>query len=140
MSSAAVVINDNFETDVVSDAVSAETPEIKSNNLSLEITVLGSFLILLQILDGILTGIGVGHFGVWAEGNYLVRVLMQHVGHVPALLLVKTIAIASVGGLCWLAPQVSWMGKALKSLILVYLVFAVVPWTLILARHIFFAC
>lgn len=51
------------------------------------------FLILMQILDGVLTYFGVCSAGLWIEGNPLVRYVMSTCGILGGLLLVKTMAI-----------------------------------------------
>lgn len=129
-------------------AVKLNTPEIRlvSNNRpsktpskflnfdipSKQILVLGAILIVLQFLDGLLTAIGVGHFGTDKEGNILIRTLMNSIGHVPALLLVKLTAVFVIVNLCLLASRVSWLAGALKAMITIYLCAAVIPWTAIL--------
>ena len=51
----------------------------------------------LQVLDGILTYLGVKTFnGINAEGNPLVRKLMEHLGVVEALILIKLIAFLAL--------------------------------------------
>ena len=99
---------------------------------SREIVVLGIILCVLQIADGILTGIGINAFGVAAEGNSFLRFLMEQLGYIPALTLTKGVAVVVTTILCTLSSNVSWIRHALKAVIGVYLLAAVVPWTLIL--------
>lgn len=94
-----------------------------------EMFFLAGALIVLQILDGVLTGIGVGHFGAAAEGNPLLRELMHSVGHIPALIIVKTIAIFVILALLSLSVRVRWVSPALKVMIGLYLFAAIIPWT-----------
>lgn len=105
------------------------------SNIEPEIAVLGSILIALQIMDGLLTGFGVYLFGSGAEGNTLIRHLIESWGTVEALLFIKSIAIFVVILLCALAHNIDWMGKALKGVTAVYLLAAVLPWSYILIRH-----
>lgn len=109
----------------------------KDSNESLRpsrtVIVMGLFLALLQVLDGVLTGIGISHFGIHAEGNILLRFLMIEIGHIPALVIAKSIAIAVVGSLCFISIKVPWVPKAMGAMIALYLGLAVIPWGTILA-------
>lgn len=98
--------------------------------------VLGIILIVLQIADGVLTGFGMSFFGTQMEGNVLLRTLMHEIGVVPALVLVKSLAIAVVIVLVQLSSQVQWLPMALKGVIGLYMLAAVIPWSVILANHI----
>jgi uncharacterized membrane protein len=98
--------------------------------------VLGLILIVLQIADGVLTGFGMSFFGTQMEGNVLLRTLMHEIGVIPALVLVKSLAIAVVIVLVQLSSQVSWLPMALKGVIGLYMLAAVIPWSVILATHI----
>lgn len=97
-----------------------------------DIYVTGLILALLQIADGVLTAIGIFRFGVHAEGNPLLKSLMMTVGPVEALIIVKLIAISVIATLCMLATQISWVTKALKGMIVLYMCAAIIPWTAIL--------
>lgn len=97
-----------------------------------EILILGAILALLQVFDGILTGIGVSQFGTSMEGNALLRSLMGFVGYIPALLIVKSASIALIGVLCLQAQKVWWLKPAFIGVIALYLCMAVIPWTYIL--------
>lgn len=94
--------------------------------------ILGSILICIQILDGVLTAIGVGHFGHWIEGNVILRNLMHQIGYIQALIIVKTFAIGVVIALCALASSVSWLNTAVKCVICLYLGAAIIPWSAII--------
>jgi hypothetical protein len=112
---------------------------IRSHNQTAasEIAALGLILASLQILDGLLTGIGVFHFdaGLGMEANAMLRELMSLLGVIPALVLVKTVAVGIVSGLCLYAYSVAWLKPALKGVIALYAVFAVLPWSIILATE-----
>jgi hypothetical protein len=104
---------------------------------SAELAVLGLFIIALQILDGVLTGLGIAHFGTNMEGNPILRGLMHEVGFIPAITIVKGIAIATVTGLCLFADRVSWLRRAFRGVIAIYLVFAIIPWVTLLGAKVF---
>lgn len=101
-----------------------------------EVFLLTIVLIVLQILDGVLTSIGVNHFGHQAEGNYLIRMLMELIGATPALIVVKTLAILVILHLCTLAKQVRWLRNALRGVAFVYIVAAIIPWSAIILTRI----
>jgi hypothetical protein len=99
---------------------------------TLNITVLGIVLSLLQILDGVLTAIGISFLGTSAEGNILLRGMMDMIGYIPTLFILKLMAIGVIYFLCSLAEQVKWIPLAMTALIFVYTTFAVIPWTVII--------
>jgi Domain of unknown function (DUF5658) len=99
---------------------------------SAELAVLGLLIVFLQILDGVLTGLGMAQFGTGMEGNPMLRGLMDAVGFLPAIAVVKGIAIATVTGLCLYADRVWWLRRAFRGVIAVYLIFAIVPWMTLL--------
>lgn len=97
-----------------------------------EIAILGLLVIGLQILDGVLTGLGMHHFGTSMEGNGFLRAMMDTLGFVPALVLVKAIAIAAVTALCLFADRVIWLRVALRGVIGIYVCMAIIPWMTLL--------
>jgi apolipoprotein N-acyltransferase len=99
--------------------------------------VLGIILAFLQVADGVLTGLGMAHYGTAMEGNILLRELMLLIGFVPALVVVKTAAIGVVTGLCLYAYSVTWLRSAFKVVIGLYVLLAVLPWSVILATEYF---
>jgi Domain of unknown function (DUF5658) len=100
-----------------------------------QVLVLGALVALLQLLDGILTGIGVSLMGSHAEGNALLRMLMEQLGYIPALVVAKSVAIVVLIVLCLLAREVRWITQALQCVIVLYLAGAIIPWsTILLAR------
>jgi hypothetical protein len=99
---------------------------------SREIIVLGIILALMQVADGVLTAIGMSLFGTGAEGNALLRFLMEQLGFIPALVLAKSFAVIVTCILCLLSNRVQWIRHAMKGVIGVYLLAAVIPWTVIL--------
>jgi hypothetical protein len=97
-----------------------------------EIVALGLILALLQVFDGVLTAVGMSHFGTSMEGNLLLRSLMGVIGYIPALVLVKGASILLIGALCLQASKVRWLKSAFIGVIALYVVMAVIPWTYIL--------
>ena len=88
--------------------------------------VFAAFL-LTQILDGVLTYVGVSIFGIAAEGNPLLAYLMATYGEAFALAAAKTVA-----ALCGVALYVLAVDGLLAALTLIYVDAAIVPWTLVL--------
>jgi hypothetical protein len=74
-------------------------------------------------------------FGVHMEGNALLRTLMNHVGYIPALVIVKTLALAVIAGLCTCAPKIRWLKHAFQGIIALYVVAAILPWSVILTME-----
>lgn len=109
-----------------------ELSDFSISSWSTEVFVLGLIMATLQVLDGVLTAIGIEHFGTGAEGNALLRELMELIGHVPTLIIVKGIAISIIFLLCSLASRVTWLPLAIKAMIGVYLFAAIIPWSYIL--------
>ena len=99
---------------------------------SREVAILGIILCLLQVADGLLTGLGMNAFGIAAEGNYFLRYLMEQLGYIEALVLTKGFAMLVTAVLCMLSANVGWIRHALKAVIGIYLLTAIVPWSLIL--------
>ncbi len=101
------------------------------------VLMLGAILMVLQILDGILTGIGMSLFGTSAEGNTFLRFLMEHMGYVPALVVCKSFAVAVVAFIVSFSRHISWVNYALSGMIAIYTCLAIIPWTYILAPQLF---
>ena len=125
----------SLATNIASEAFYASLNEIRRNAPTREIIILGLILAILQISDGLLTGVGVGLFGTAAEGNPLLRCLMEHCGVMPTLFTAKTLAILSIYIVCRLSIKVRWANSAIRSLIAVYLLLAIAPWMSILLDH-----
>lgn len=85
-----------------------------------------------QILDGVLTYLGMTRFGVNAEGNVLLHTLMNYMGVAQALLTVKLLSIYVVVFLCCRDISERWLRVAFKSITIFYFIFAICPWTLML--------
>lgn len=86
-----------------------------------------SLNILLQILDGILTYIGVSALshGIDAEGNPIVKFLMRNLGPGTALLLVKGFAVSIIFYLRNASSHLVMLKVALYTVNLLYLISAV---------------
>lgn len=80
-----------------------------------------------QVLDGVLTYVGVGMFGPQLEGNPLIAWLMAELGHGPGLAAAKL--TASVFGI---VLHISAVHKAVAVLAAFYVAVAIVPWTMII--------
>lgn len=94
--------------------------------------IVGSILIILQALDGILTGMGVERFGLHMEGNPFLRLLMAEFGHVPTLAALKFVAISIVVLLTIMVKRVPWVENAMSAISCLYILVAILPWTYIL--------
>lgn len=103
-----------------------------------EIVILGTILSILQVLDGVLTGIGIYHFGTDVEANPLLQSLMHQYGYVEALVITKLFALGIVFALCILSNMVTWLKIALEIIIFIYLGAAVIPWSIILLTRLVF--
>jgi len=108
------------------------SPKAQPVAVNPEIILLGTILAVIQILDGVLTAMGMNSFGTHAEGNLVLRNLMELVGHVPALIVAKGLALGVIGVLCGLSTRSTWVAPALKIVIGIYLCAAIIPWTFIL--------
>ena len=92
-------------------------------------------LVILQILDGVMTAIGVGHYGHEAEANFLLKLGMELIGPVPTLIIAKSLAIFVVYLLVQCAQHVRWVPRAIQAVTALYLFAAILPWSYILLRH-----
>lgn len=93
---------------------------------------LGITLAFLQLADGYLTLIGVTRFGTGAEGNPLLRHLIEEFGPVQILTVVKLFAIFLIGTLTYYAQSQLWVRSAMGAVSFIYVVGAIIPWTYIL--------
>ncbi len=108
----------------------------KSRAPSKRILLLAAILIVIQILDGVFTGMGVVIYGSSIEANPIIRALIDSWGVANALVFVKALAVFIVFGLVMLSSYVNWMERAMKTVICIYMISALIPWSLILIRHI----
>jgi hypothetical protein len=98
---------------------------------------LALILVVLQLMDGILTCSGIYAFGISSEGNPILRTLISLLGIIPAVALSKLVCISVVLGLCSQAREIYWLPVALSCVAGIYLVAAVIPWSLLLIGHVF---
>jgi Domain of unknown function (DUF5658) len=120
-----------------SAAIEVPATEVaKENHLRLTL-VMALLLASLQVMDGFLTFVGVLTFGTVAEGNILIKTLIETVGVVPALVSVKAFAIGVIYVLYNLASNVRWVPHALGAVSAIYITFAIVPWCMVLSRYMF---
>lgn len=103
-------------------------------SLSRKAFLLGVGLILCQILDGVLTYIGLSLRGVHMEANVFLRELMLAYGTAPTLLIVKTLALIAVGVLTLQAHSRRWIRPLILAMIGIYVILAVIPWVYIISR------
>lgn len=129
----------DISADQTVEGISPFQFEIPKISIDREVLIVGIVLALLQVADGVLTGIGMAHFGTSAEGNPLLRALMHQMGYIPALVAAKSISIMIVATLCLLAAKINWVVSAMKLVALVYIGAAVVPWSIILGSRFLFS-
>ena len=101
------------------------------------IPVIAAVLVTLQVLDGLLTYTGMQTFGLAAEGNPLLRSLMNTLGILPGIALVKLCCIGTVLALSAQAHRISWLPAALTCVAGIYAVAAIVPWSWLLLSEYF---
>ncbi len=99
---------------------------------SLDLIMLGIALMAVQVWDALLTARGVYHFGIVAEGNFLLRFMMGEIGYINALLVAKSLAIVVIVLLIGLAHRIVWLPHALRAIVVVYICAAIIPWSIIL--------
>jgi hypothetical protein len=109
---------------------------VPSHSLTFEELRLCLVLTGVQICDGVLTGIGVTHFGLEAEGNVLLRQCMEMIGAIPALLILKSLSILATAPMIGYIKHLSWLPLMMKGVIGLYVVFAIVPWCFVICTRI----
>jgi hypothetical protein len=124
-----------FPIDREIDEARTDESAAQTSSIPFEILVIGTLLALIQVADGILTGIGVERFGSDVEGNLLIRHLIEAIGTFEALFLVKLVAMLVIVVLCRLAINIPWIKLALKGVIVIYTCAAIIPWTYILYTY-----
>jgi len=115
------------------------TAEISSNaatDRSTLIISLVTLLIILQVLDGLLTGLGVSSHGIHLEANPILRTSMMHIGPLWTLLAAKGLAIAIICILGKLAKSVLWLPPVMVVVAGIYFFVAIIPWTVILSSQV----
>lgn len=109
--------------------------QIGKQSLSKKAFIIGVALTICQLLDGILTYVGLTLLGIHMEGNGFLRSLIQYYGLAPALFFVKLFAMAIAIGLALHAHNRRWMRPVLIGIVAFYLILAVVPWTIIISKE-----
>lgn len=109
--------------------------QIGKQSLSKKAFIIGTALALCQLLDGLLTYIGLSLLGIHMEGNGFMRSLMYYYGMAPALFFVKLFAMAIAIGLALHSHNRRWMRPVLIGIVAFYLILAVVPWTIIISKE-----
>lgn len=102
------------------------------SEMSQDMIKLATIMCAIQVCDGLMTILGVSMLGLNMEGNLLLRELMYLLGHTPAIIIVKLIALLVVGMLSVLSLHIRWIPSAMKGLIAIYLLCAILPWSYIL--------
>jgi serine/threonine protein kinase len=92
----------------------------------------GCFLASLQVADGYLTSLGTKRFGISAEGNPLLRNMMENIHPDQALLSAKLLAISIVIILTLIAKKSRWVKDLIGTLSCIYLFAAIIPWCYLL--------
>lgn len=92
--------------------------------LSCGIMILISF----QVLDAILTLEGVERFGLHAEGNIIIRHLIEWLTPFYAMCVVKGLAISLCFVLYRAAHHVPWITSMVYALNALYFSVAIIPW------------
>lgn len=109
---------------------------VGKQSLSRKAFFIGLALAACQIMDGLLTYVGLSLFGVNMEGNDLLRSLMHFYGMAPALFTVKFVALAIAVLLAFQAHRRKWMRPILVGVVGFYLVLAVLPWTVLISKEV----
>jgi hypothetical protein len=130
------ILNPSFKDVAVFRAAALKT---KAQSLGYETSatdaiVLASILITIQVLDGILTNLGISAHGISAEGNPFLRSMMSQIGVGAALISAKGFAIVMSVYLVSLTSKIHWLRFALKATTVLYLGMAIIPWTIILFK------
>lgn len=109
--------------------------KLGNHSISLKAFKLGLILGVFQILDGLLTYVGLNLMGVGMEGNAFLRSLVHAYGSFLALFVTKTVALALVITLTLFAHKRKWIRPIIFVLCLIYLTLAVMPWVYIISTE-----
>lgn len=108
--------------------------KVGSWSFSKKAFVLGAALVLAQVLDGVLTYIGLSIYGKHMEGNPILRQLIFEWGKAPALTAAKLFAIGAAVILAFQAHTRRWVRPIILVLVCIYLILAIVPWTVLIHK------
>jgi uncharacterized membrane protein len=103
-------------------------------SMSKKAFLLGAALAICQVMDGLLTYVGLGILGIHMEGNLFLRELMHAYGMAPTLLGAKLLAIIFVISLALFAHKRRWVRPLILIMTAIYLLLAVLPWIYLISR------
>lgn len=109
--------------------------KIGRHSISRRAFQLGAFLAVCQLLDGVLTWVGLNLFGLKIEGNSFLKLLMEAYGSFPVLFITKLVALVLVGFLTVYSHRRRWFRPVIALLCLIYLALAVIPWVFIISSQ-----
>lgn len=109
---------------------------VGSLSFSKKAFLLGAALVICQLLDGLLTYLGLSLMGVHMEGNMFLRELMHVYGISPVLFVAKSLAVVLAVMLAFHAHRRRWIRPIIGALVFVYLGLAVVPWTHLIVNRV----
>ena len=104
-------------------------------SLSKKAFLLGAALVTCQILDGLLTYIGLRLMGVEMEGNSFLRHYMSQYGLGPVLLAAKLFATVCAVLLTFHAHRRRWIRPVILLVVVIYIGLAVLPWAYYISSH-----
>lgn len=107
---------------------------IGSYSMSKKAFLLGTALAICQVMDGLLTYMGLTILGVHMEGNIFLRELMHAYGMALPLLCAKLLAIVFVISLALFAHKRRWVRPLILIMTAIYLLLAVLPWIYLISR------
>lgn len=109
---------------------------VGSLSFSKKAFLLGAALVICQLLDGLLTYLGLSLMGVHMEGNMFLRELMHVYGISPVLFVAKSLAVVLAVMLAFHAHRRRWIRPIIGALVFVYVGLAVVPWTTLIFHRV----
>lgn len=104
-------------------------------SLSRKAVFLGAALAICQVLDGLLTYVGISLLGVHMEGNAFLRELMHAYGQAPVLFFTKLFSLILIIILTFEAHRRKWLRPYLLFIVILYLCLAVIPWVMIITKN-----
>lgn len=99
---------------------------------SRDVMYFGVFLISLQVMDGVLTSRGMLKYGTAAEGNPILRALMEMFSPDQTLFIVKAFSIMAVVLITLIARRSHTVRDMIGVLSCLYLFVAILPWAYLL--------
>jgi hypothetical protein len=108
---------------------------IGQHSISKKAAQLGLLLAFFEVLDGLLTYVGLSLFGMEREGNAFLQNMMRAYGFSPVLFVSKIAALLIVLFLTGYAHRRKWVRPLIAAMCCAYLVFAVLPWTYLISSN-----